>query len=181
MRLKNSWWIQSAVKLFPSCVHRSSCIILMVTAVCFQEWQSSLWGFGGGEGSAQLQHSNLHRAVRDHWHNVCAAQWRWSTACPVKGIITMISELFQCRLRDSLTGIHERFTPEWLGKEPGALFKGIWVTFSGCAAVHRFFESEKGGIRIHSPILAEWEKKEEKKKSPGCIRAFVTSTHILVV
>lgn len=56
MRLKNSWWIQSAVELFPSCVHRSSCIILMVTAVCFQEWQSSLWGFGGG-GEAALNYS----------------------------------------------------------------------------------------------------------------------------
>ena len=28
----------------------------MVTAVCFQEWQSSLWGLGGG-GEAALNYS----------------------------------------------------------------------------------------------------------------------------
>ena len=152
-QLENSWWIQSAVKMFPSCVHRSSCIILMVTAVCFQEWQSSLWGLGGGGGgSAQLQHSDLHRAVRDHWHNVCA-RWRGPTARPVKGDYNHDFRVISVPSPWQFDRYSWALHPGVTGEVAWSAFKGIWVTFFWlCCRTLLLWIRKKGKCEFTAPF-----------------------------
>lgn len=82
----------------------------MVSAVCLQEWQSSLWGGTVLNYSIQI-YTELSEIIGITYVNCDGVRQ------PVlKGVITIISSYFGYLLLDSLTGIHERFTLEWLGK-----------------------------------------------------------------
>lgn len=92
-------------------VHRSSCIILMGTAVCLQEWQPSLWDKSGGGQHSITAFKSTPSCLRS------SVQHMWTTtACPLKGHNHHFKLFRFLLLGDCFTGIHERFTPEWLWK-----------------------------------------------------------------
>lgn len=94
-----------------------------------------------GENRAQLQHSNLHWAVWDHWHNICE-QWQLA----LKVVITIISS-YLCNYFKTFWLVFISNSP-WSDWERSLeRFQGIWVTFSSGA------QQSEGNVHSLSHLL----------------------------
>lgn len=132
----------------------------MVTAVCLQEWQFSLWGGTVLNYSIQI-YTELSEIIGITYVNSDGGRQ------PVlKGVITIISSYFG--------PVFETVWPVFMSVSPWSdwessleRFQRIWVTFSGYAAAYCF--SIRMKCRFTLP-LAEWE-------SSGRVYLYICSTY----